>query len=182
MGRPSDPARPLSLGAARGPSWPPLCSPLLLDPSQTPRAIVWARRWQRAPASCRHQGGRPSPQELQPLPGQGHPQGFLSPHTEPLSKSGTKSLWPICPVRPHVQSAGGQGPSSPTPAHTAPSCWPEGGHQGQSHSIRRVWKPLPSPLTADLAWSWGGAATGGPRTRAWCVFWLLSNTVSPGLT
>ena len=103
------------------------------------------------------------------LPGHGSPQGFLSPHTEPLSCSGTSSLQPVCPVRPQVQSAGRRGPSFPQPRAAGRRAVTK----ARSYSIRKVWKPLsflhPLPPVTRLG-AGAGRPQGGPGLGLWVCF------------
>lgn len=148
------------------------CSPGSLS---DPRAVVPGRGQRRAPASP-SLGASGGPPFLQLLPGQGSPQGFLSPHTEPLSCSGTSSLQPVCPVRPQVQSAWEARPFVPTltPTHTRlRAAGRRVVTKAGSHGIRKVWKPLSflHPLP-PVTWLGAGAGRpqGGPGLGLWVCF------------
>lgn len=110
-------------------------------------------------------GAKWGPPSLQPLPGQGCPQGSLSPYTEPPSNSSTGSLQSVCSAKFKV--LGGEvllPPQPPTPTHTH-----------SSKLLATEWSPRPEAavlgnlgaplLTAntDLAWSWGRVAQGSPE-------------------
>lgn len=155
--------------------------PLLLGPSQTPEPLF--REGARGglqlllPAPRREVqplGASGGPPFLQLLPGQGSPQGFLSPHTEPLSCSGTSSLQPVCPVRPQVQSAWEARPFVPTltPTHTRlRAAGRRVVTKAGSHSIRKVWKP-PSFLHPLPPVTWLGAGAGRPQGGPGLGLWV----------